>query len=154
MITKCKQCNKKINKKPSQIKIYKDSFCGLICQGLYRRKRKNKQCAECNKNITVTKSRITKNNFCSRRCSVVFHNRGNKWNYKGGYSSYRQRTLKNSNKKCSNINCELTKAGIEIDEMMLDVDHINGKKNGHDKKNLRILCVWCHVKRHRTGTNI
>lgn len=64
------------------------------------------------------------------------------YNTGNGASDFRARALHELEPKC--VRC-----GYNDDVRMLDVDHINGRRMGHDISNLQWLCVWCHALKTR-----
>jgi|SRR3990167_1619074 len=78
MITKCVNCKKKIEIKNSwRLKKYKTFCCSRSCASvIFNKKNKNGveiKCLNCRKKFYISKSRINKKRFCSRKCQA-------KWN--------------------------------------------------------------------------
>lgn len=75
IIAYCKNCNKKIKKKPSDIK--ENNFCSKKCSNTFNGKRKKKSikrnCRICSKEIEVQKYLIEKGfgKFCSEKCAGI-----------------------------------------------------------------------------------
>jgi len=151
MKVKCKNCSKEVYKKPYALKTHTNVFCNSKCHYEYRIKINTNivNCVNCGRKFRKTHSEVRVNNFCNKSCANVHNNKNIIRNYKDGNGSYRTRALREYGHKCSNKNCPIIKAGIKIPTYMLDVDHINSRKSGHDLKNLQVLCAWCHVKKTR-----
>ena len=112
-----------------------------------------KNCRNCKKIVFKKKAEIkrTNNSFCSQSCANTYNNKRIRRNYKDGNGSYRSRAKRELDfSKCNNKFCPITSAKINIPEYMFDVDHIKGRKNGHEISNLQILCVWCHSEKTRS----
>jgi len=55
-------------------KGYSSSFCSSDCAAKARVARINITCNQCSKQIEKTKSKLSKNNFCSKRCAAIWNN--------------------------------------------------------------------------------
>ena len=150
MIIKCKNCNKDVIKKPSEVKRTKNIFCNHKCQGEYSSKRIPCQCAYCGESITKTLSSINRsrsgNMFCDRSCATSFNNTKYKTgelhpNYTSGYGSYRSRAIKHYGEHCSKCNYDKI---IHI----LQVHHIDNDRQNNKIENLQVLCPNCHAEIH------
>lgn len=111
-----------------------------------------KICKNCNKKVLKIKTEVarTKNSFCSRSCANTYNNKRIRRHFKDGGGSYRERARRELTiNRCNNKSCPISKAKIEMPNYMFDVDHIKGKKAGHELDNLQLLCVWCHCEKTR-----
>lgn len=66
-----------------------------------------------------------------------------------GVHDYRERALEFYGTKCTDAECPLQKAGIEIPERMIDVHHKDEDRGNNVLENLEVVCVWCHAIRTR-----
>jgi hypothetical protein len=155
----CTYCYCKIEKRPRDVKRYSNHFCGNECHHKWRKEISGAiiECTTCGATLRRTFSAIRKsksgNFFCNASCAAKFNNTGRSRemsvNWKGGYSSYRERALKHYGKACSNPNCEITANNIFLSDKMLDVHHVDGDRKSNGLENLQVLCVWCHAKKTR-----
>ena len=107
-------------------------------------------CNICGKELRRTKSTTGPKNYCSHKCAAVDSNMKSRKHYIDGRRTYRDRAIRHYGERCQNKNCIVSKVLKEIPRHMLDVDHINSKKGGHELDNLQVLCVWCHAHKTRT----
>lgn len=155
MLVKCSHCSKEVDKKPSQIALYKTVFCSVQCQSDYKKTGVTVSCMTCNKVIYKNKAEYARNEnkrfFCSRSCATTENNKKYKSldkhpNWKDGGKAYRQIGFRYYGKDCTNPLCELKANGISINEKLLDVHHIDGNRENNQPSNLQVLCVLCHAK--------
>ena len=154
VLTSCINCKKELWRRPSH--LGRVSFCSQGCRKEYRPRTQMVNCSNCNKEFFKREGSIKRSrsgrHFCSRSCSTAYNNsfrtRSNHYNWNGG-ASYRERALNHYEHRCHNENCPLTKAGVEIDVRMIDVDHIDNNRSNNDIENLQLLCVWCHAVKTR-----
>jgi HNH endonuclease len=106
-------------------------------------------CKNCGKEIERYPAQIerskTGNVYCSRSCSnstnnTLFKTGENHPNYTNGRSSYRNRKLKESEKKCENCGIDNT--------CVLEVHHKDGDRSNNSIENLSLLCANCHLIEH------
>lgn len=156
----CDHCSKPAWKKRSEVNKYKKKFCSIECHRLNQFTLLEVSCSFCQSPVlrqpAVLKRSKNGRAFCNRTCATKFNNTEYKsWeknpNFKGGKSRYRLRALKIYGSTCSNSNCPIEKAGIEIVENMLDVDHVDSNRDNNDISNLQVLCVWCHALKTRVN---
>ena len=152
----CLQCSKNFYAKPSNKKIGGGIYCSTNCANEAKKTGQFYNCATCDKKIWKRQSEIKKsktgNLFCSHHCATIKNNslfRSDLLhpNYLNGDRSYRIRAIKKYGLSCSNKeNCPLK--NIEIPDYLYEVDHIDQNRKNNHIDNLRVLCVWCHRKRH------
>lgn len=78
MKLKCSNCEKFFDRKQNQNhKNPTNPCCSLKCWGKFKSKTNSSKvrCTNCNKEFTKDNSRLTKNNFCTRSCSVSYNNK-------------------------------------------------------------------------------
>lgn len=114
-------------------------------------------CQECGLLVQRTKSQMKGNVFCSHSCAAIYNNTKHKKNeehplWKGGKLTYRRRAFRHYLEGCSNPLCEITKAGVPIPHVMLEVDHKDGNRDNNALDNLQILCAWCHLQKTRASS--
>lgn len=152
MIVNCCNCKKSVYKKPYALKHSANLFCCVSCHYEYKKKTGGHE-VEC-KNCHVSFRKIgsdfkrASNHFCSQKCANIF-NRHRPKHYKDGRKVYREIAIKKYGYKCANADCVISRIVENISHKMFDVDHINGKKAGHELDNLQVLCVWCHALKTR-----
>lgn len=156
VIVKCSYCGNEKKKRRSFLQRYEKSYCSQKCQNEAKKTGRYVECRFCKKRVWRTESQLKKsrNVFCNRSCATSYNNAKHKKgknhpNYIDGMSRYRINALSFYGKKCSNTNCDITKAKIEIKEEMLDVHHKDGNRENNDIDNLEVLCIWCHAKHTR-----
>lgn len=151
MLVNCSECKKEYDKKIAQIKLYKNSYCSSKCRSLHTTKIVTLSCKVCKKEAQRKPSELKRINnvFCSSVCANYYNNLGRKNNYKDGKSTYRDRAIKKYGLICAVKDCPIRASGIVSTKKMFDVDHIDGRKKGHDIENLQVLCVWCHASKSR-----
>lgn len=78
MLCICNYCGKKFDKSKNQahynIKNNKPYYCSKECLNIYKKNRLIVICNQCGTQVEKIPSHITKNNFCSRSCSVTYRN--------------------------------------------------------------------------------
>jgi YHS domain-containing protein len=151
MIVNCSTCDKEVNKKPSQVKAYKNLFCSRECAHKHKaRTRVIKSCACCGKEVSTTLSEYKKskkgNVFCNRSCATVFNNTEyrsgtNNPNWKNVSSSYRFLVFKTKAKVCE-------RCGYNTIPEILQVHHKDMDRTNNVLENLEILCPNCHAEEH------
>ena len=145
----CQCCGKEFEKSNSQIKQSPNHFCSCSCSAKVNNKKfqkrisstKEKKCLQCNK--------LTKNSkYCSFEC-VTIHRRSEKekiiesngFSYKSTNKTIRN-FLKKKNGNCCML-CGMNAENWNGKELVLIVDHIDGKSTNNDMNNLRIICPNC-----------
>lgn len=151
MKTKCANCFKEIERKPSYIRRYKNSFCSQECKSNFQNKKIKIKCKTCGKILLRRPLEIkkTKNGycFCSRSCTASWNNqqewrvKENHPNWIDGSSSGRSIALKNKEHICEKCNFK------EFPEI-LQVHHKNRNRKDNSIDNLEVLCPNCHHKEH------
>ena len=154
----CETCSKEFYTIPARVRVGKGRFCSARCSGIAIRKPTTTvNCHSCGsklvRRIDYVERSKTGTCFCGPRCRSNWLEKvmpsGEKHHaWKGGESNYRARAIKAYGAVCSNSLCKIRAAGIEVQEKMLDVDHIEGRSS-HLLENLRVLCVWCHAEKTR-----
>jgi len=150
--TYCKVC--KVDKYVPKHILKRFKFCSLRCRAIGQQNQIEVTCSFCGLKFPRQESKVKKFNFCNRKCKEDCQTAGTipeinppHYKHKDNRTSYRIRAIRHNGIKCSNINCEITKYGIQITKDMLDVDHINGDRKNNKLENLQVLCVWCHRKK-------
>ena len=156
----CLYCRKEFKAKQKEINRGNGKFCSIKCSckhyGNIRSEESKKShlnftCPVCDKLFKRSKrdSERSKHkiNFCSRVCK----DRGQKIggikeiqpnHYKDGkYITYRKAALDNYNHEC-------VKCGYDKYKEVLEVHHIDMKRNNNELRNLEILCPTCHKEKH------
>lgn len=149
--TKCFHCNaiflkskKEFNRNESRCQRH---FCSRNCYFQNHTTGINTCCTECDKAIWKKQSELTNaiNVFCSRSCSIRYHNRFRKgekhplWN--GAQNEYRQLAFENFKPIC--FVC-----GYDIKEV-LEVHHKDKDRANNALSNLVILCRNHHTEIHK-----
>ena len=144
-IVSCDLCGNSFYKKPSQIKGGIHNYCSSLCSHNARKSGAIINCYLCGKEVykqhkAITKSK-SKKNFCSRTCTLKWHNfefkEENHGNWRGGEASYKK-ILKRSDIKVQCLLCN------SIDQRILCVHHIDKNRKNNSIKNLSWLCRNCH----------
>lgn len=139
-------CSKDCYRRKIHLNKKKVYFCSDTCRGNYQKTGKIVFCENCNKEIYRRLTQLGRSKtgkyFCSHSCFASHYNPIYKT--KDITVIYRSKALKHYGLKCSNPNCALTVAGIEITEKMLDVHHKDKNRLNNRLDNLEVLCVWCH----------
>lgn len=155
---KCSFCGDFTEKREAHIKSTKNSFCSPICQSLFYKTGKHKECSYCGSSTYKTNSVINRsksgNYFCNRSCATSYNNSLYRSgvdhpNFRIDSGTYRKKALKYYGLKCMNPNCNLTRSNITFVEKMLDVDHIDSDRKNNSMDNLQVLCVLCHALKTR-----
>lgn len=155
IIKNCLNCEKQILVKPSHEKKGWGKYCSRECMYIGMKNGNIFKCNNCNKEVYRSLREINRSKdnyfFCSKSCKISFFNKKrigeNHPSYKDGSSSYRTKALNVYSHKCSNKNCEIEKAGINIPSSLYEVDHINENHKDNRIENLQVLCLWCHRKK-------
>lgn len=142
----CEVCNKTFFR--PKHRLAKARFCSTKCAVNSRKERVELTCPQCKSRFHITPKRLKNSKsglcFCSRICKDKAQEIGGiiqQAHVSDGLSSYRNRALKMHGPTC--VQC-----GYDQDVRMLDVDHINGRKD-HSTESLQVLCVWCHALKSR-----
>lgn len=152
---KCSNCNNDIYKSPYTLKHHKVFFCDRSCQSQYQSQyqRNNSKiiivnCNHCNKQISKNSSQQRNSKtglfFCDNLCKNKYLAKNKRWQ-KDNVNSHHKRKdvlyekVKNTCQKC----------GYNEDKRMLDIHHYDHNHQNNKCDNLRVLCVWCHIKHHR-----
>ena len=144
---KCNHCNEPIYKKPIELTKFKKHYCNNKCFRLGTQRSQLITCDNCSKVFRKSFANIkkSKKHFCSRPCAnkIISYKHGNS-------IKYRKKALKYFGAFCQNPSCKITESGIQLDEFLLDVDHINNDRSNCELSNLQILCVYCHAIKSRS----
>lgn len=136
--TNCRTCNKKIYRRPSQIKNG-NVFCSMECYG--KNCRREIPCLVCKKPILSGLNKKT----CSRKCSNIFrsgisYKTGRPKDKVNGLKALKRRIIGKRGGLCER--CKYNKYKI------LQVHHKNRNRNDNSDSNLEILCPNCHYEEH------
>lgn len=141
MLVNCDQCGKEVNKKPYQVKTYKNLFCSRECRNTFQTKNVITECACCGKTITKKQFEINSSKtgrvFCSKSCSAKVSNEERS----SGTYVYRDRAFRYKAHRCE------TCGYGEVKEILV-VHHIDRNRDNGDISNLQILCPTCHMVEH------
>jgi len=150
---KCNNCNKNIYKSPYALKHHKIFFCNKNCLKEFH---SNKSqilktiCNHCKKEITKTKSQQRNSKtglfFCNNLCKNRYLAKNKRWKISGD-NILHHRSRQDILLKKTNYTCQ--KCGYNEDKRMLDIHHYDHNHKNNKYENLRVLCVWCHIKHHR-----
>lgn len=155
----CSSCGSKFWR-PSNRRTAPRVFCSNKCKGAAQITSTPQPCGQCGEPVTRNPREIVKSKsgsvFCDYKCAaghrislgVAAGSDHPNWN--GGKASYRQRALRHYGSSCHAPGCPVTAAGIDIPEIMLDVDHIDNNRRHNQIENLQVICVWCHALKTRT----
>lgn len=153
--TECSNCNKNIYKSPYSLSHHKIFFCDKVCQKQYQRKNSKRIIVDCNycgnsliKNSSQQRSSKTGLYFCNNLCKNKYLAKNKRWQ-KDEVNSHHQR----KNILYEKVNNTCQKCGYDEDKRMLDIHHYDQNHQNNKWDNLRVLCVWCHIKCHRLKEN-
>ena len=149
----CDFCKKDIYKNKWSLKNTKNHFCNRLCHQSYTRKNTKiliTHCDFCGKEIERNSQQQRRSKtglfFCCNLCKNRYLAKNRRWlkdNVKSHHS--RQDILYEKS------NCTCQQCGYNEDRRMLDIHHYDHDKGNNRYENLRVLCVWCHIKHHRLG---
>ena len=157
MKAECTHCGRTYKARPCRLKAGR-KFCSKPCANEAQKTGKYVSCHICSKDVWRTPGELekakTQTYFCGATCRSAWTEKempsGEKHpRWKGAEKSYRQRALKAYGKQCSNENCVIKAAGIDVPSKMLDVDHTDENRKNNKLENLQVLCVWCHATKTR-----
>ena len=148
-IVKCKKCARSFYTKPNWLKKGNGKYCSIKCRGEAARKGRIEKCFVCSKGVYKSLKDIKKSKskkyFCSRVCSLQWHNSqqvGDKHgNWKNGSHSYRNILSRIAPQAI----CLLCK---KKDKRILTVHHIDRNRLNNMAQNLAWLCYNCHFLVH------
>jgi hypothetical protein len=142
MIVNCSNCNKEINRKPNDIKRFKNIYCCQKCRDEAQCTGYKIKCACCGKDIYRSKSAYHKSSsktfFCNKSCSASYNNTKRKF---PNSKSYRIKAFKEKDKLCE-------RCGFNTYESILQVHHKDHNRLNNELNNLEILCPNCHAIEH------
>ena len=148
---KCSNCNKSIYKSPRSIKNHKIFFCDKNCQHQYQNNNSKVILVECNqcgekiqKNTSQQRSSKTGLFFCNNLCKNRYLAKNKRWQKDEVKSHQKRKEI--LLEKVGNI-CQ--QCNYSEDKKMLDIHHYDHNHKNNKCDNLRVLCVWCHIKHHR-----
>jgi 5-methylcytosine-specific restriction endonuclease McrA len=141
----CKNCQKAFYAKPSWIKNGEGIYCSRVCQSAGRRRGVVILCFVCGKEKYKQKKALDRSKsgyyFCSKACSLVWHNSEFKeqkhGNWKHGTFAYR-RILERSHRPAQCVLCTISDTDILL------VHHIDKNRKNNHLENLAWLCHNCH----------
>ena len=149
----CSNCKKDIYKTPYTLKHHKIFFCNKNCLKEFNSKKSKTievNCNYCNKKITKTNSQQRSSKaglfFCNNLCKNRYLAKNKRWK-KSKDNILHHRSRQNILLQKNNYTCQ--KCGYDENKKMLDVHHYDHNHKNNKYNNLRILCVWCHIKHHR-----
>ena len=140
-----KVCQKEFYAKPSWLKNGNGIYCSVSCRNIGRKKGEIISCFLCGKKVYKQRKALkrskSQNYFCSRICSITWHNGEFKeekhGNWKQGTFAYK-RILERSDRP---IKCAL--CSISNKDLLL-AHHIDKNRKNNQLKNLTWLCQNCH----------
>jgi len=139
IVVTCAQCKKLFKTKPSK----NASFCSRKCSAASRKRGRIVPCFLCGKEVYKQAKAITssKRLFCSKTCSVSWHNQEFKdkkhGNWKNGIFSYK-RLLERSEVEKSCSRCGVTETSVLV------AHHLDHNRTNNVLGNLAWLCRNCH----------
>lgn len=165
LIVKCSQCEKDINRKPSEIKKCKDLFCSKQCYNIYMRKGSNVICNWCGKEFYKSPSAIHPNNFCGSSCrnlwlgdrnikvmNVVGHTKGHKAPHLTVLNRQRNplcRFAYNKKQVDSKLYRRIMEAHLGRSLQKQEViHHVSGVRTDNTLENLQLMSPQAHSRLH------
>lgn len=154
MIVECKQCNKRFDKQPSQIKEGSNNFCSRSCAATYnnskfpKRKQLKKYCLYCGNIIKGNAKKYCSNKCQSKQKYQDYINKQKNGKVSGisgknGTSKFIKRYLINEyGEKC--MLCGQNKKNTFTNKIPIELHHIDGNFKNNVKDNLQLLCPCCH----------
>jgi hypothetical protein len=151
--TVCSNCEKQIYKAPYALNHHKIFFCNMTClKSFYKKKSKTitVNCNYCDKKINKTSSQQRNSKtglfFCNNLCKNRYLAKNKRWrNFEDNVFHHRSR----QNILFEKIKYTCQKCGYNKNKKMLDIHHYDHDHCNNNYNNLRILCVWCHMRHHR-----
>jgi len=149
--TICSNCNKNIYKSPYSLKHHKIFFCNRNCQKQYLKNNSKTiivNCDHCgtqiNKSTSQQRNSKTGLFFCNNLCKNKYLAKNKRWQKDNIYSHHKRKDV-----LYEKVNNTCQKCGYNKDKRMLDIHHYDHNHQNNKCNNLRVLCVWCHIKHHR-----
>lgn len=149
----CQFCGKDIWRKEHDLRRYKLIYCDRACRTKHQRALQPRvTCSACGKMIVLNgcRKRNSKTGlyFCNNECKNPYVARFHRWRANPhSHRSRRPAVISAAEGKCQNC-------GYHENECMLDVHHVDSNHRNNDWKNLRCLCVWCHIGHHRGAVEL
>lgn len=153
---KCHRCEVDFYKKPNRIKKSSRHFCSRDCSNQTQREEigthQEFECDECGKKVIRTRNqrRRSKTGLCF--CSNVCKNKHVARNLRWGDNPHSHRSRRPKLLEAANNSCQ--KCGYNEFPELLDIHHNDRDHQNNDWKNLRVVCVRCHLEHHRLGKEL
>jgi hypothetical protein len=162
MKVKCKYCEIEFDKRPDQVKKYKNHFCSRSHAASYNNKIhpkcsfdgiKNVYCLDCEK--PLKHKTHPRKKYCNQQCQMSFQHKeyirrwligeetGNRCKTEVSISKHVRRWIfeKYDNKCCK---CGWDKINTTTNKIPLQVSHIDGNPYNTIPENLELICPNCH----------
>jgi len=156
----CNVCGKPFYVAASRLKYkHKPKYCSHKCQFIGQKKivglshplykRVTLKCLLCKKPFLIIPSEKNDRQFCSRKCSDLYHEGENHHAWKGGtgnepYDKQFDDKLKFAIKTRDHYKCQI--CGIRENNKTHAIHHIDYDKKNNAPENLITLCWGCHTK--------
>lgn len=147
-LLRCDHCSKKFYR-PKRLIKSEAHYCSRKCRSASSKQQVELKCDYCRNTFYRQKAHTNRGrhglNFCCRKCKDTAQSlSGNVKKIQPSHygsckstSSYRKRAFFHYGAICSHC-------GYKKSKKMLDVHHMDENRDNNDKRNLIVLCVWCH----------